>query len=286
MVNHTPHHSWQVFADGDFGLTENPVWDSSRQGLWFIDIPKKYVHFKMFEGALQSWKLPEEPGALWLDGDKVLVAAQYHVFCYNTADSCFDTYQKAPFHNSNMRFNDCAQALSGQIAIGTLIYDKSMPDATIFLYDSGRFYPLSIDANITTANGLGFSADGRQLFFADTFSRMIGVASIDNHQTVHTRTLWHKNEQLARPDGLLIHGDQLFFALFEGGCLMQLDKDGTEIATFPTPVLCPTKATIGGDKQQWVFLTSAGTVRSDEEQLQFPLSGKVLYAPIKLLEHV
>ena len=238
-----PANQWKVFADGVYGLTENPVWDKKLHGLWFLDIPQKKIHFQAFNQKLKHWQLDEEPGALWLSNGQVMVAAQHHIFRLNEVSNCFEKTAPIYDNGNNKRFNDCATSESGKVVIGSLVYDKSSPEAKVFSYEDNVLIP--IIEGITTANGLGFSQDEASLYFADTAARKIGkidCASLkSNEDKTKPKIIWHKPEQIARPDGLLVLGSQLWFAMFEGGELMCIDSQGEENARLSLPVWCPTK---------------------------------------------
>ena len=297
---------WQVFADGNFQLSENPLWDHQLNGLWWLDIPGKSVHFQAFNQEPTVWKLDEQPGALWIDGDRVWIAARQHIYSLDRAVNLTIVQPvlqfKSPFDGKNQRFNDVASSADLTL-IGSLIDDKSTPSASIYAWtnqskNQSTAPVTTVFTGLTTANGLGI-IDSNNVIIADTASRHIGWYQRSHEPTYQCRqVIWQQPQSIARPDGLLIHQQQLYFAMFEGAHILRLsmdfndlknisDSNNTEIPAITSskqsvPILCPTKLCLGGQQQEWVFLTSAGCVRPIAERQQYPLSGKVLYAPSEL----
>lgn len=270
--------NWQVYDNADYGLTENPIWDKKRNGLWWIDIPQQTVHFKSPNYTTQNYYLNEQPGCLWLNGDCVFIAGRSAIWQLDIKLKQFSKILNAPFDSNNQRFNDCAQRQKNNIqtiVIGSLIDNKQSPQASLFHYYQGKLKILQ--SGFTTINGIGFLSY-TQLIVADTFSRLIQQFTWDNQllEISNHKTLWYQPESLARPDGLWTYQQKLYFCMFEGQHIMQLNLD-LSINCLQVPVFCPTKITCGGINDELIFMTSAGNLRTQQEQLNYPQSGKILY---------
>ena len=271
--------NWQVFATGDFQLSENPLWDTQLNGLWWLDIPGQAVFFKRLNQPSLRYDLSEQPGSLWLSNEHIYIGARQHLWrlARATIAQTAERLQSAPFDGFNQRFNDAYSSADTTI-IGSLIDDKSSATASVYHFHQQQLHELI--SGFTTVNGLGL-LDAQTLIIADTFSRFIGSYHFDA-QKQHCQlqqTLWHQPDSLARPDGLLIYKQQLYFALFEGQSIMHLDARTSDTNCQKVPVFCPTKLCLGGANNEYVFMTSAGLNRSEAERQTFPLSGQVLYAP-------
>ena len=141
----------------------------------------------------------------------------------------------------------------------------------------------------TIANGLAWSPDQRQVYWADTLQHTIWVwdwNAADNtmsgerefHRFAPKPEGWHSGMDGygGRPDGAAVDCEGNYYvAMFEGQQILKLAPDGRILAALETPVVCPTMPCFGGDDLKTLYVTSARYNRPTQELAQMPESGCV-----------
>ena len=83
-------------------------------------------------------------------------------------------------------------------------------------------------------------------------------------------------EELGRPDGLALDiEDNLWVCQFNGGCLLQYDRNGVLLQTLSVPVPRPTSCCIGGPDMRTLFITTAKFGMSATEHADYPAAGNI-----------
>ena len=141
-----------------------------------------------------------------------------------------------------------------------------------------------------TGNGLGWSVDGRTLYWSDTASHRVRAWDFDpqtghlsNERLFHQFPLkpagWAWGDAAApayggRPDGAAVDAEGAYWsAQYEGQRLVRLSPAGDVLAVVETPVQCPTMPCFGGEDLKTLFITSARQGRSAAELALYPQSG-------------
>jgi sugar lactone lactonase YvrE len=160
------------------------------------------------------------------------------------------------------RMNDCGVDPSGRLLAGSCFFDGVRSDfqlGHLLLVDfdgSVRF----LDEGIQLANGLGFSPDGRTLYFADSLARVIYAYDYDplsgtarNRRRFVTVPL---DEGL--PDGLTVDAAGFVWsAQWFGSCIVRYDPDGKVERRVQLPARQITSLAFGGPSLTDIFVTSA-----------------------------
>jgi sugar lactone lactonase YvrE len=143
----------------------------------------------------------------------------------------------------------------------------------------------------TGANGLAWSPDSRVLYWADTAAHVVRAWDWDaaanvlsGERVFHQFAAKSASDGQAghapyqgRPDGAAVDVQGNYYvAMYEGGCVNKLSPEGTLLASFRVPAMCPTMPCFGGDDLQTLYLTTARKGRPAEELADLPLSGCVL----------
>ena len=63
--------------------------------------------------------------------------------------------------------------------------------------------------------------------------------------------------------------------MYEGARVCQFAPNGSLLAQYPTPAMCPTMPCFGGADRKTLYLTTARHGRSAQELLAYPQSGGV-----------
>jgi len=276
-------HNEQIMAiecilDAKALVGECPRWSVAEQKLWWVDIDGCLLHrFDPATGLDEHWHLPSEPGCLAIHecGD-VLLALREGVYRFNPVSAQLTLLARPDYDPGTTRFNDgrCDQA--GRFWVGTLYEPRLAPQAQLYCFEAGQ---LNVRAgNVTVANGLAFSPDNRTLYWADSPAYRIDCFDFDLASgRISNRRLFHQFQHGAgRPDGAAVDRDgNYWIALYAGGAIVALRPDGSVLHRTPLPVLRPTMLSFGGAALNKLFITSARAGASEEELLQYPLSGGI-----------
>lgn len=182
---------------------------------------------------------------IWLwkgEGSLTLIAAE--------ADGC------------KCQVNDCVADARGRLLTGSYFYNPAAE------YELGKLIRVDtdgrtrvIDEGIHLANGLGFSPDGKILYFADTVARRIyaydydlGTGSVRNR-----RLLVQVPSEEGLPDGLAVdRAGFIWSAQWYGSCIVRYDPEGKVERRILLPAKQVSSLTFGGPDLTDIFITSAG----------------------------
>lgn len=268
-------------------LGESPLWHPVEQVLYWLDIPGRQLHrFDPAPGRHVQWPLPAEPGSLApLLGGGLLLADREGLWQLDPPAGLRRRLAAPPFDPARQRFNDGKADAQGRFWVGT-IDDARAPEAALFSFSGGSLTRRA--EGIAASNGLGFSPDGRTLYWADTkghqvraFDHNAADGSLSRPRVLHQFALRQPDAPLAgyggRPDGAAVDSAGCYWvAMFEGQRLVQLAPDGRLLAELPLPVRCPTMPCFGGPDLRTLYITTARDRRPADELAAQPLAGCVL----------
>lgn len=292
---------WQTLPGSQCELGESPFWHPAERSLYWIDIPGRAVLRTRGEigGAVERWALPEEPGCIApARRGGLVIALRSGIHRAKEWGGALQMLAPADYDTAKMRFNDGKCDSLGRFWAGTLNEAKDEANATLYCLDArdGRTPLVTRMANrATTANGLGFSPDGRTAYWADTAAHAVRAWDWDAPSNTLSRERvfrqfdtkpegWTSDSGVpyqGRPDGATIDvGGDYWAAMFEGAQLLRLDPAGGTREAVALPVQCPTMPCFGGDDLRTLFVTSARKGRLPAEIQRRPASGSVIHARV------
>lgn len=263
---------------------ESPLWEPREQALYWVDIDGFAVHrLAAATGRHDVWPMAAEPSALARHADGGIVVATRAGFVHlDPATSTVTEIAPAPFDQSKARFNDGKVDAAGRFWVGTIYEPRDQPAAEMYVLEQGQVR-LAWAGGMTNSNGLAFSPDGTAMYHADTTSHTVRRLDFDatTGSATNLRPLVEFSQDKAnnyggRPDGAAVDSEGNYWvAMFEGGRIVKLAPDGTQLDAIALPVRCPTMVAFGGPDLRTLYVTSAGK-RPQAELDQYPLSGTVL----------
>jgi len=284
--------------------------------LYWVDIPGKQVlRANVYMGTVEAWDMPSGPGCMAPAANGGLVIAlRDGVFRTREWGGELQHLVTLDYDATKMRANDGKCDAQGRFWIGTIDETRNLKNAALYCLDTQHpDHPGQVsvsckippDSGKSTANGLAWSPDNHTLYWVDTPSHTVWAWDFEpssgamSQQRVFARfvpkpTGWQSpaviaaqpdsaasNPSLAsyggRPDGAAVDvAGNYWVAMFEGQRVCQFAPDGRLLASFPTPMMCPTMVCFGGEDLKTLYLTSASKNRPADELAAYPLSGQVV----------
>lgn len=261
--------------------------------LYWVDISgQQILRVNVYMGTVQTWRMPSEPGCIAPARSGGLVVALRHgVFRARHWGGALEPIATLPYDPATVRANDGKCDALGRFWVGTIDEPKAQRAAALFSIDPrhGAALVQQHAGDALTGNGLGWSPDGRTLYWADTPQHVVYAWDFDvqaNTLSGHRHFItcapkpagwtWQDTSYAGRPDGAAVDVQGNYYsALYEGRRIGKFAPDGTLLAHYATPVQCPTMPCLGGEDLKTLFITSARHGRSEAELQQFPASGAV-----------
>ena len=269
----------RLLIDVQTMLGESPVWCARTQSLWWIDVvaPSLWRWRHATEQA-QSWPLPKPPAALaLLEGGGVFIIFRAGAAVLDHPEAELKWLALPEMSFAEERFNDGKVDRLGRLWLGTL--DRRLSRPLGQLYRMGADAALQVvDSGFAIANGIGWSPDGRVMYFAETHEHRVYRYDFDPASgTISNRTvLIQLPDGPGGPDGLTVDAaGSIWCVLFERGTVNRYHPTGELESSVALPVSRPTSCAIGGLDMRTLFITTARYGLSDQALFQEIGSGAV-----------
>ncbi|MGW7276022.1 SMP-30/gluconolactonase/LRE family protein [Streptomyces sp. NPDC054864] len=259
-------------------LGEGPTWDHAAQRLIWVDILSSRVHtYDPSTGHRSVLATEQHVGAAKPRvGGGLVVNLRDGVGLY---DSTADGGGFRWLHRevvSGRRGNDAAVAPDGALWAGTMRYDEGEGGGNLIRLtgDGARDEVLP---PVSVSNGIGWSPDGRLMYYIDTPTRHVDVVELGDDQLPRfRRPLVTIEPEAGYPDGLTVDADGcVWVALWDGAAIRRYTPSGALDRVIELPVVRPTACAFGGAGLRDLYITSARTGL----EAPHPLSGSVLVLP-------
>lgn len=264
-------------------LGETPVWSSGERALYWIDSMAPAIH--RFEAASsRDWILPMPlEGYLGSiapcqDGGLLVLLASGLWRHPPVGESRLlarpdaDRPQNLP--------NDGKCDPQGRFWFGTMHSSSSEPSGRLYRFDPDGTLTV-MDEGFACANGLGWSPDGRTLYFVDMMPGRILAYDFDGKTgaIAGRRVFAQIAPEEGLPDGLAVDAaGGVWVAHWDGWCVSRFLPDGRRERKVEVPVQRPTCPTFGGADLRDLYLTSSAADLGEESLRRGPLAGGLFRA--------
>ncbi len=267
---------------------EGPVWDAAEQALYWVDIPEgRILRRREADGAVTSWTVGTDIGAMALrTGGGVVAGLRSGFALVDLGTSEVDLIGDPESERSDTRFNDGKCDPQGRFWCGTF-HDlpdpkKRQPVAALYRLDTDLRYHKVVDG-VRGSNGIGWSPDGRTMYYTDTPTFRIDSFDFDpaSGSVSNRRVFATLPKDVGRPDGLTVDADGFVWsAHFDGWRVTRYASDGSIDRTLMMPVRHVTSCAFGGADLKTLYITSATEDLTERELAEQPLAGGVFaYRP-------
>ena len=275
----------ELILDARNATGESPVWSTTEQALYWVDIPAKRLHrWSPADGKEQSWQASQMLACIAQTGNGNWIAAMENGLFAITphADGSLDSRLLASVTHAQpgMRFNDGRCDRQGRFWAGTMLMDMAAgaPVGAMYRYNAGQTEPLTAQLQgFIVPNGLAFSPDGNTLYLSDSHPDVQKIWAFDydtDSGTPHNRRLFvDMTQHPGRPDGAAVDADGCYWICGnDAGLIHRFTPEGKLDRSLAVPVKKPAMCAFGGADLDTLFVTS---IRPAGDLTDQPLAGGV-----------
>lgn len=275
--------SLELVADARATLGEGPTWDAARGVLWWVDILAERVHgFDPRTGGDRLFDVGSAVGAIALRRDGTLLFAVADGLAALDPDGSGGPAEvvRLGAPGDGLRCNDGKADPAGRYWIGRMALDAAPGAGALLRVDPD----LGVTTHLTDLaipNGLGWSPDGRTMYFTDSTWGEVRAFAYDQ-----ATGAMGEGRPLVRvaaidgladgsvPDGLTVDADGCaWVAIWGGGCVVRVAPDGAVLARVELPVSRVTSCAFGGDDLGDLYVTTARAGLDPARLVAEPLAG-------------
>ena len=260
-------------------LGECPLWNEREQALFWVDIRRPAIRrFDYASGRVDSWTMPDLIGSIaFVEGDdRLLVALPDRIALFDRASGTLAPYATAPRVDGH-RFNDGRVDRQGRFWAGTMHNETRAPEGTLYCLDGSRELA-PVKSGICIPNSLGWSPDGRTMYFADSLRHSIFAYDFDTDSgTMSHERVFATSAAPAFADGSAVDAEGcLWNAEFNASRIVRYTPDGRIDRVLAVPTRRPTCCTFGGPELDVLYITTASQQMTPSELAAEPLAGSLL----------
>ncbi|MEE6166625.1 MULTISPECIES: SMP-30/gluconolactonase/LRE family protein [unclassified Mycolicibacterium] len=253
---------WHVAVPAAAELGEHPLWDVRRQRLFWTDCAAGTVHCSdLCHGDTVVWTAPEGAPigvSLLRACGGLAIATREHIVLLDSDGRADRSPIELPIDTAAVRFNDGSCDPVGRLLVGTTGDEVDGLGELFSVEADGRVSRLLGD--LTEANGIGWSPDGRSMYFVDSGRPVMSVFDYD----VGSGRLGERKEfaridpALGYLDGLTVdEAGNVWVAIWDGGRLHRYAPDGQLCDVIDVPVSRPTCPAFGDGDLGTLYVTTA-----------------------------
>ena len=268
MTNSQP--SLEIVADEKNRCGESPCWDAVAGRLLWVDNVSGdlFAHVPATRSTRQiAVGIPVNAVAVNHDG-RLVIAGASGILLRDESGRMESVI--AEHDGEQLVFNDITVGPTSSIYGGTFHWGANgLERHGRLLLIRGDGTATVLDDGITLSNGLGFSPDGRTLYFTDTMERTIYRYDVDVATgLVHDRRVFVSvpvTEGL--PDGLAVDAEGFVWsAQWYGGEVVRYDPDGRVERRLAVPAQQVSSVAFGGGDLTDLYITTAGEYWPSDQQ--------------------
>jgi sugar lactone lactonase YvrE len=266
-------------------LGESPVWSSTEQALYWVDILEGTLFkYCLVNAELLRWEFDFTIGCIGLCKDGRIVMATgagVQIFCPITEVLEFISHPEVQIIGN--RFNDGKVSPDGRFWFGSM---DDRPEKGL----TGSLYCLDASLGIKNwgsalrvSNGLAWSPAGDFMYHSCSRSGVVfrySYSLIDGE--IGPREIFiEMREEWGRPDGAAVDIDGRYWICGAGkGRINCFSSDGNYLGHFETPTPHPTMPCFGGADLKTLFFTSSREGYTAEMLIMHPGAGDLYQVPM------
>jgi sugar lactone lactonase YvrE len=246
--------------------------------LFWVDLTGGKLHaFDPTDGTVETRDFAEPVCAVAPFADRRLLVAFAKRIAWvdwSSGSVTANVCEVEPQKPSN-RCNDGKLDPAGRFWIGTMSADGSVPEGALYRLDGERLVPVL--EGLTIANGMGWTADARTMFFIDSPTREVWAFDFDpaDSSISNRRTVVRVAEGLGLPDGMCVAADDTIWVAHWGlGCVCRWDpRTGVLLGRIATD--CPHTSSCCLGPNGALYITTSRLGLDEQAFASAPMSGQL-----------
>ena len=268
------HVEPELVADARCIVGEAPLWHARERCLYWVDAPRcRLYRYAPATGAHElAYQGPEgeylSSFTIQADGALLLFTAHVAVRLWRAgATAPPPVVIDAPPETRGWFLNDTIADPRGRVFGGTLPLSIFSGGATGGPRQPGKQYRLDPDGSlrvvidaVRTPNGMGFTPDGRGLYFTDSGARSIVRYDYDaaTGGLGNRRAFVETAPDQGVPDGMTVDAEGcVWSARWGASCVVRYSPAGRELGRIAFPAKFVASCTFGGDDYGDLYVTTA-----------------------------
>jgi sugar lactone lactonase YvrE len=243
---------------------EGPLYHPDEHCLYWTDIPRGHMYrYDLDTGEHEQCYEGSKVGGFTIqsDGSLLLFKARGEITVWRDGEE--EIVLKEIPEERDSRFNDVIADPEGRVLCGTM-----PPDGRLYRLDNSTVATLV--SGVRVSNGMGFTPDHTQIYFAETEAETIWKFDYDaaTGTLSNRRTFVETVGGPGLPDGLTVDAEgYVWSARWNGGCVVRHHpEDGRIVERVRFPARKVSCITFGGPDYEQAYVTTAtgGNDRSIE----------------------
>ncbi|KAI2623839.1 regucalcin [Hypomontagnella submonticulosa] len=270
------------------GLGEGPYYEAATNRLRFVDIKKKRVHVLDLNdpapgpdsASVQTIQL-DTPVTVTadIDGvdpqDRILIGVKFGLAILDRRAGTYEylTRFDDAGDNERLRSNDGAVDPHGRFWLGSMtdFGHDLQAEGSVYLFD-GAQPPRTMRHPVKIPNSVGWSPDGRTLYFTHSTERTIYAFDYDPQTgDVAGERPFYVHDGPGEPDGFRVDAEgSLWQAVYGESRVLKISSEGKLVGEIHLPTKCITCTEFVGTE---LFITTAGMEEGEGTAEEVELSG-------------
>jgi L-arabinonolactonase len=260
-------------------LGEAPCWRAEDQSLYWVDSFAPAIRrLDPSSGTVNSVAVPADIGSFVFATDGSVVAGMRSGFNrISLATGEVEPIVNPLSPDPRLMLNDGKCDRRGRYWCASVHSDFVGRQAELFRLDPDLTVR-RIDGGFIIGNGIAFSPDDRQMYFADSRDEMVWVYDFDiDTGAVSNRRIFFSTADIeGRVDGATCDRDGNYWcALVHGHAVACISPEGRMTRRIEVPARHPTMVAFGGPDLDQLYVTSASSLLKPEERPAWPHAGKL-----------
>ena len=261
------HTQPRIVADFACETGENPLWHPTEKKLYWTDIPtgRLFRYDPATDGAEQIYEGRPVGGFTFQhDGSLLLFRDKGNVVVWQNGKELRTIVDQIP-DEVNSRFNDVFADPEGRVYCGTMSTDDRK--GRLYRLDPDGSYRIMVEG-VGVPNGMGFTLDGKQMYFTDSLAATIWLFDYDRDtgDLTNQRPFVELDKAHGLPDGMTVTTDgDVWTARFNGSSVCRFKSDGTFVEKIDLPGATQiTSLIFAGEELSDMYITSAGASKKPD----------------------
>ena len=267
----------ELVLDARAELAEGPCWLAERGLLAWVDITAGLVHlFDPATGADRALDVGQPVGAVVPTDDGRLALAVRDGFALLDPDRAeVELIVEVERELIGNRMNDGKSDPAGRFWAGTMAVDMGAGAGGLYRLDAERNVELMVPG-VSISNGLGWSPDGRLMYYIDSPQGRVDVFDFDATSGAIANRRPFAQVKGGDPDGMAVDaGGGLWVAIWGAGKVLHFLPDATISDEIELPASRVTSCCFGCRELRDLYITSAWQGMTADQRAREPLAGGI-----------